>query len=59
MGWGKKRDDGMLGQLGYLKAMPWEREPLTEIQPLAEKADRSSDVDDRRSAKDACELTSK
>ena len=51
MGWGKKKDDGTMGLLGYLKKQPWEREALTEIQPLPDNAALPPDLDDRGTIK--------
>jgi hypothetical protein len=52
MGFGKKKEDGV--KLGFLKAMPWEREPLTEVQPLRDVAPPSG-LDDRGTVKSAAE----
>lgn len=46
MGTGSKKDDSVI--LGRLKVMPWEREPLTEIQPLRDNAPLPSDSGLRR-----------
>jgi hypothetical protein len=53
MGWGKKKDDGTGPVLGRLKVEPWEREPLTEIEPLRDNAALPSDLDDRGAVKGA------
>ena len=60
MGFGKKRDDtGTGGLLGKLKAMPWEREALTVIQPLPDNAALPSDLHDRGTVKGAGEEATK
>lgn len=59
MGWGKKSDDGTGDLLGKLNVLPWEREPLTEIQPLRDSATRSSDLDDPGTVKGARKLSTK
>ena len=46
MGLGKKKDDGTGGLLGRLNVEPWEREALTEIQPLRDTAPLPSDLND-------------
>jgi hypothetical protein len=50
MGFGKKKEDAAV-MLGRLKAMPWEQEPLTEIQPLRDNA-VASNFDDRSAVQD-------
>ena len=54
MGFGKKKEDAAVA-LGYLRAMPWEREPLTEVQPLRDNAPSALDLDNRRTLKGASE----
>lgn len=52
MGFGKKKQDAAQ-ILGRLSVEPWEREPLTEIQPLRDNAALPSDLDDRGTVKGA------
>ena len=52
MGFGKKKKDAA-EILGRLSVMPWEREPLTEIQPFRDNAALPSDLDDRGTVKSA------
>lgn len=56
MGWGKKSDDGTGNLLGKLNVLPWEREPLTEVQPLNKRAALPTELYDREPAKDARQL---
>lgn len=58
MGLGKYKDDGTGPILGTLHKMPWEREPLTEIQLLREDA-VTSDLDDRGPVKRVRDLSAK
>jgi len=58
MGFGRKRKDAA-EVLGRLKAEPWEREPLTEIQPFREGAAQLSDPNDRETVEGAHELLTK
>lgn len=50
MGMGKKKWDAVV-PTGHLKVMAWEREPLTEVQPLSDEGEPPSDLDDRRALK--------
>lgn len=48
MGFGKKKEDAAV-MLGRLKTMPWEHEPLTEVQPLQ---DNASNLENRGAVQD-------
>ncbi len=52
MGAGKKKDDAVI-PTGRLKVMAWERESLTEIQPLKDEPALPSDLDDRGTVRGA------
>jgi len=49
MGFGKKKKDAA-EVLGRLSVMPWDQEPLTEVQPLREN---ESDFEERGTVKGA------
>jgi hypothetical protein len=59
MGWGKKKDDAAAPLLGKLNPMPWEWEPLTEIQPHRDNAAPQSELSDQGTLKGAGEHDTK
>jgi hypothetical protein len=58
MGFGKKKKDAAQ-ILGKLSPMPWEWEPLTEIQPLRDNAAPPSELKDQGTVKGAREQVTK
>jgi hypothetical protein len=52
MGFGKRKEDAVR-ILGYLKAMRWEREPLTEVQPWPDDAAPPPELNDQGTVKGA------
>jgi hypothetical protein len=49
MGFGKKKTDAAQ-ILGRLSVMPWDEEPLTEIQPLRDDLATPSELNNQRTA---------
>lgn len=59
MGFGKKKDDAAAPLLGKLRPMPWESEPLTEVQPWRDLTAPHSKFNDQQTVKGAVEPETK